>query len=367
MSTFGPSPSSSSGFTTMRPASTATTVPSRLATTVTPESRATTASMPVPTSGASVRSSGTAWRCMFAPISARFASSFSRKGTSEAATDTSWFGDTSIIWTSSAFTSWNSPILRPVTVSFTKRLLASSGAFACAIASRSSSSAERYFTSAVTFLSVHHAVRRLDEAEVVHARVGRERRDQADVRPFRRLDRADAAVVRRVHVAHLEAGALAREAARPERREAALVRHRRERVGLVHELRELARAEELLDHRRDGLGVDQVVRHQRLDLLERHALLDRPLHAHQADPVLVLEQLADHAHAAVAEVVDVVDALVRVGAVLQVDQVLHRLEDVLGAQRRELAERDVLLGAGRALEPHQRARLRRRSRACGSA
>jgi hypothetical protein len=43
--------------------------------------------------------------------------------------------------------------------------------------------------------------------------------------PFGRLDRADAAVVRRVHVAHLEARALAGEAARPERRDAALVGH----------------------------------------------------------------------------------------------------------------------------------------------
>ena len=101
MSTFEPVPSSSSGLTTMRAASTDSTTPSRLATTVTPESRATTASMPVPTSGASVRSSGTAWRCMFEPISARFASSFSRNGISDAATDTSWFGDTSIISTSS--------------------------------------------------------------------------------------------------------------------------------------------------------------------------------------------------------------------------------------------------------------------------
>ena len=54
------------------------------------------------------------------------------------------------------------------------------------------------------------AVRRLDEAELVDPRVGRERRDQADVRAFRRLDRADPAVVRRVHVAHLESGALPR-------------------------------------------------------------------------------------------------------------------------------------------------------------
>ena len=53
-------------------------------------------SMPVPTSGASVRSSGTAWRCMFEPISARLASSFSRNGISAAATETSWFGETSM-------------------------------------------------------------------------------------------------------------------------------------------------------------------------------------------------------------------------------------------------------------------------------
>ena len=130
----------------------------------------------------------------------------------------------------------------------------------------------------------------------------------------------------RVHVAHLEAGALAGQTARPERREAPLVRDLGERVGLVHELRQLRRPEELLHHRRDRLGVDQVVRHQRLDLLRHaHALLDRALHADQADAVLVLQQLADRAHAAVAEVVDVVD---RALAVLEIDQVADRLEDV---------------------------------------
>ena len=46
--------------TTMREASTESTTPPRLATTVTPESIATGRSMPVPTSGASVRKVGTA-------------------------------------------------------------------------------------------------------------------------------------------------------------------------------------------------------------------------------------------------------------------------------------------------------------------
>src|ERR687897_633732 len=72
--------------TTMRWLSTKSTVPERRATMHAPESRAVMYSMPVPTYGARARSSGTAWRCMFDPISARFASSFSRNGMSEAAT-----------------------------------------------------------------------------------------------------------------------------------------------------------------------------------------------------------------------------------------------------------------------------------------
>ena len=71
-------------------------VPDRRATMTAPESRAVMYSMPVPTNGARARSSGTAWRCMFDPISARFASSFSRNGMSDAATETSCFGETSM-------------------------------------------------------------------------------------------------------------------------------------------------------------------------------------------------------------------------------------------------------------------------------
>src|SRR3954469_8255328 len=72
--------------------------PDRRATITAPESRAVMYSMPVPTNGERARSSGTAWRCMFEPISARFASSFSRNGMSEAATETSCLGETSMNW-----------------------------------------------------------------------------------------------------------------------------------------------------------------------------------------------------------------------------------------------------------------------------
>ena len=189
----------------------------------------------------------------------------------------------------------------------------------------------RQIDDVVGHLVIHDlAVRGLDEAVFVDAAEAGERVDQADVRAFRRLDRADAAIMRRVNVADFEARTLARETARPERRDATLVRHFGERVGLIHELRELRRTEELA-HRGDrGLGVDQVVRHHRRDVDRAHALLHGALHAEQADAVLVLEQLADRTHAAVAEIVDIVDLAL---AVLQVDKRLHHRKDVLGAER----------------------------------
>src|SRR5882672_7841701 len=175
--------------------------------------------------------------------------------------------------------------------------------------------------------AVHDAaIRRLEEAVRVGARVHRQRVDQADVRTFRRLDRAHAAVVRRVHVADLEARALAREAAWSKRRDAPLVRDFRQRVVLVHELRQLARAEEFLHGRGHGLRVDHLLRHQAFGLGEREALLHGALDAHEADAERVLRHLAHRPHAAVAQVVDVVDDTV---AVPDVDQGLEDGDDVV--------------------------------------
>ena len=190
------------------------------------------------------------------------------------------------------------------------------------------------------------AVRGLEEAVLVELGVQRQRVDQADVRALGRLDRADATVVGRVHVAHLEAGTLAGQAARAQRGDATLVRDLRQRVGLVHELRQLARPEELADGRADRLAVDQVVRHQVLGLGLAETLLHRPLDADQARAKLVLGQLADAAHPAVAEVVDVVDLAL---AVAQVDQDLDDRQQVLVGQRHRT---DELVAADATVELH---------------
>ena len=163
--------------------------------------------------------------------------------------------------------------------------------------------------------------------------MGGQRVDQADVRAFRRFDRADAAIVRRVHVADFEARALARQTARAKRRKATLVGDFRQRVRLVHELRQLRRTEELANRGGGRLGVDQVVRHDCVDIDRRHALLDGALHPQQADAVLVFQQLADRTDPAVAQVVDVVDLA---PAVLQADQNLQHLQHVFLAKDPDL-------------------------------
>ena len=89
------------------------------------------------------------------------------------------------------------------------------------------------------------------------ARVGGQVGDQADVRAFRRLDGAHAAIVGVVNVANLEAGAVTGQTAGAQSGQTALVGQLGQRVGLVHELGQRAGAEELLDGRDDRADVDQ--------------------------------------------------------------------------------------------------------------
>ena len=83
----------------------------------------------------------------------------------------------------------------------------------------------------------------------------------------------------------------------------------------------------------DRADVDQRLGRDRLDVLGGHALRDDPLHARQADPDLVLDQLAHAAQPAVAEVVDVVGVVALLAGV-QLHEVADRLEHVLVGQDR---------------------------------
>ena len=163
--------------------------------------------------------------------------------------------------------------------------------------------------SSVTFAVLDDPVGRRDEAVLGDLRVGGQRADQADVRALGRLDRAHPPVVGRVHVAHLDRRALTGQAAGAERRQAAAVGQAGQRVGLVHELRQLAGAEELLQRRHDRADVDDRLRRDRVRVLGRETLADDALHPVQTDPERLLDQLADGAQPAVAEVLVLVEVI----------------------------------------------------------
>ena len=185
------------------------------------------------------------------------------------------------------------------------------------------------------------AVRRLDEAERVDPSVRREQPIRPMFGPSGVSIGHMRAVVRRVDVTDLHAGTVTGQTTGTQRRQATLVRQAGDRVGLVHELAQAGGAEELLQRRHHGTDVDQGLRRDRLDVLGRHPLADHALHAGQAGAELVLDQLADRAHAAVAEVVDVVRGDVEralgrlelLAAVVQRHDVLDRGDDVVDGQR----------------------------------
>ena len=71
------------------------------------------------------------------------------------------------------------------------------------------------------------------------------------------------------------------------------------------------------------------MRHQRLNLTQAHPLLDRLLHADQANTVLVLEKLADGANTTVTEVVDIIHLTL---VVLEINQLLNHEANVFAGQ-----------------------------------
>ena len=140
------------GATTIRLASTYSTLPGPCESSTSPVSSAARRSMPVPIRGASDLSSGTACRCMFEPISARLASSCSRNGIIAVATDQICSGETSTRSTSLGPTVTYCPacVRHRISEPFRRPLLGSIGVLACAMMRSSSWVASRCTTLSVT-------------------------------------------------------------------------------------------------------------------------------------------------------------------------------------------------------------------------
>ena len=178
----------------------------------------------------------------------------------------------------------------------------------------------------------HFPVGALDKAKVVHTGKRGQAGDQTNVGSFRGLHRTNAAIMGGMNIPDLEPGAFAGQTSRAKRRQAALMGQFRQRVDLIHKLRQLASAKKVAHNRRQGLGIDQLGRRHGVQLLieERHPLLDQALGAGQANAALVGQELAHGADPATAQVIDIID-----GAIpqLEAEQILGCLNQVLLHQR----------------------------------
>ena len=88
--------------------------------------------------------------------------------------------------------------------------------------------------------------------------------------------------------------------------------HFGQRIGLIHELRQLVRSEERIDDRRQRFGIDQVYRCKHFVVAHVHPFADRTRHADETYAELVGQLLAHCAYAAVRQVVDIVHVGLRV-------------------------------------------------------
>ena len=103
----------------------------------------------------------------------------------------------------------------------------------------------------------------------------------------------------------------------------------RQRIGLVHKLRQLRRPEELTHRCRYRLGVNQILRHHRINIDRAHALFNGTLHAQQADAVLIFHQLTDRTHTAIAKIVNIINIAT---SVAQIDECFHNADNIFFAQ-----------------------------------
>ena len=143
----------------------------------------------------------------------------------------------------------------------------------------------------------HLPIGRLDETELVDAGKRAHRANQPDVWPFRGFDRTNAPVMRRMNVAHFESRTLPAETSRSKRRQTAFVRQFRQRICLIHELRELRTPKEISDDCAERFWINQLLRGHPIyvDVEKGHALFDQTLRARQTDAALVRQQFANGA------------------------------------------------------------------------
>ena len=102
---------------------------------------------------------------------------------------------------------------------------------------------------------------------------------------------------------------------------------------MIHELAQLVRTEEGIDHARNRAGVHQILRCELLSVAGVHPLTDGAGHTGQTQRELLTQLLTHSTNTAVAQVIDIIDLRLEV---LQTDKLFDDRHDVVHRENRRL-------------------------------
>ena len=182
----------------------------------------------------------------------------------------------------------------------------------------------------VGYFAINHtAVWGFQETIFIGTRIHRQRVDQTNVWTLWCFNRTHTTIMGWVYVTHFKACTFTCQTAGAQSRYTAFVRHFWQWVGLVHELRQLARAKELFNRSRNRFRIDQIMWHQVVWFSLVQTLFNGTLNTSQARTELVFSQLTYWTHTTVTQVIDVVYFTVTIA---QFNQSRNRNHDVFIGQ-----------------------------------
>src|SRR3989344_141792 len=177
----------------------------------------------------------------------------------------------------------------------------------------------------------HFRVWCFDNAEIIHARIGGETKNETDVWTFRCVDRTKSAVVGWVNVTHFKTCSFPSEAARTKRGERAQVFNFSKRVVLRHELRKLVCGKKFFDTCLKRARTDELYRKGCVGIDGGHSVLNISLHLRHSNAHFLLHHLSHGTHAARSQVVDIIRE--RFGCVVECYNVASNRHDIIRSNR----------------------------------
>ena len=174
---------------------------------------------------------------------------------------------------------------------------------------------------------IYFTIWRFNETIFIDFRIGTQRVNQTDVWTFRCFNRTHTTIVRRMYISYFEPCAFTAQTARPQCRKSSFMCQFCQRVDLVHKLRQLAGTKEFLDSSNYRTNINQTLRRYIFAVLNGHSFTNYAFHTGQTNTELVLQQFANAANAAVAQMVNIIGC-VAFHAVNQVQQVAYSFNNI---------------------------------------